>query len=130
MPLRVLLIDDDDDLRVEILEYLRRRRHDVTGCASIAEAGDAVARQIAAAQPPQAVICDLHLADGNGVDFYLETAPKLGAARWLLMSGDADTEALSDRIGEFGRRFEFHIVEKPVSLRVLNDMLEGRPPAR
>jgi len=65
MPLRVLLIDDDDDLRVEILEYLRRRRHDVTGCASIAEAGDAVARQIAAAQPPQAVICDLHLADGN-----------------------------------------------------------------
>lgn len=126
MPLRVLLIDDDDDLRIEILEYLRRRRHEVTGCASIAEAREAVARQIAAAQPSQAIICDLHLTDGSGVDFCLEAAPKLGDARWLLMSGDADSDALTGQLDALGEGFDYRIVEKPVSLRVLNELLEGR----
>jgi DNA-binding NtrC family response regulator len=127
MPLRVLLIDDDDDLRFEIVEYLRRRRHDVTGCASISDARIAIARQQTAALPPEAVICDVHLADGNGVDFCLEIAPSLPAARWLLMSGNPDAENLDDKLDELVRRFRFQIVEKPVSLRVLNEILEDKP---
>jgi DNA-binding NtrC family response regulator len=128
MPLRVLLVDDDDDLRVEILEYLRRRRHDVTGCSSISDARAAVARQQAESRPPEAVICDVHLIDGNGVDFCLEIAPSLPAARWLLMSGNPDAENLDDKLDELTRRFDFQVVEKPVSLRVLNGILEGKRP--
>jgi DNA-binding NtrC family response regulator len=126
MPLRVLLVDDDDDLRVEIVEYLRRRRHEVTGSASISDARAAIAREQAAGRPPEAVICDVHLVDGNGVDFCLEIAPSLPTTRWLLMSGNPDAENLNDKLDELTRRFEFQIVEKPVSLRVLNEMLEGK----
>jgi DNA-binding NtrC family response regulator len=127
MPLRVLLIDDDDDLRLEIVEYLRRRRHDVTGCASISDARIAIARQQAAALPPEVIICDVHLGDGNGVDFCLEIAPSLPATLWLLMSGSPDAENLDDKLDELARRFRFQIVEKPLSLRILNEILEGKP---
>lgn len=130
MPLRVLLIDDDDDLRVEVLEYLRRRHHEVTGCASLAAARATVDRQIQEVRLPEAVICDVHLGDGNGIDFCLQAGPRLPAARWLLMSGDHDADNLADKLDEISRRFDCQIVEKPVSLRILNDLLEGkRPPA-
>ena len=42
MPVQVLVIEDDGPLRAEILDFLVRRRHQVTGCGTLAEATEAL----------------------------------------------------------------------------------------
>lgn len=113
---RILLIEDDDDLRTEIREYLHRQGHEVTACGSLGDARAAVCRLNAAAASPDVTVCDVNLPDGNGVDFYKAAAPELPDCRWILMSGAHDhvqTSALNRAT----------IIEKPVSLRVLHAAL-------
>lgn len=113
---RILLVEDDDDLRTEIREYLSRRGHEVTACGSLGDARTAVCRLNAAATSPEVTVCDVNLPDGSGVDFYMATASKLPDCRWILMSGahdDARTSVLSGAT----------IIEKPVSLRMLHAAL-------
>jgi len=61
----ILLMEDDVEQRAEILEYMLRRRHRVTTCASISEAGEALDGAV-----PDAVVSDVQLPDGDGVTFY------------------------------------------------------------
>jgi CheY-like chemotaxis protein len=65
MTTHILLIEDDVEQRGEILEYMLRRRHRVTACASISEAGEALDGAV-----PDAVVSDVQLPDGDGVTFY------------------------------------------------------------
>ena len=122
VPVRILLVEDDEDLRAEIREYLQRRGHDVTACGSLGDARVAARRLKADDTPPEAVVCDVNLPDGNGIDFYISTAPCLPDCRWVLMSGEHDTE----RIENLNRQEDLPpciIVDKPVPLRVLNAAL-------
>ncbi len=122
--MRILLVEDDADLRSEIREYLLRRGHEVTACGTVVDARSAVKSLVAAAMPPEATVCDVNLPDGDGMDFYAATATELADCRWILMSGAHDVE----RIELLNRRAGMPsctIVEKPVSLRVLNGALAG-----
>jgi DNA-binding NarL/FixJ family response regulator len=84
--LRVLIIDDHAPCRAAVGELLERR-----GLVVVAEADGAQAGLVAAeALAPDAVVLDIHLPDGNGIDVcraLTETNPALIV---LLVSADPD----------------------------------------
>lgn len=120
--MRILLVEDNDDLRVEIAQYLARRGHVVTACGSLAETRASLARMISA-EPPETVVCDVNLPDGNGVDFCCEASPMLPAARWVLMSGGHDTEEAEERLARIPGPQRWLMVDKPMSMRRLAEAL-------
>lgn len=120
--MRILLVEDDDDLRPEIVQYLGRRGHAVTACASLTEARASLSGMVAA-EPPETVICDVNLPDGDGVDFCCATAPLLPSSRWLLMSGGHEPEEQAARLARIPGPQRWLMIDKPVSLRLLNAAL-------
>ena len=116
--MRILLVEDEADLRTEIREYLQRRGHEVTDCGLLGD-GRAAVRQLAAGStPPEVIICDVNLPDGNGVDFYVAVSSELPNCQWVLMSGDPDLDQIDKVSGGIGLA-PCVVVEKPVSLRTL-----------
>jgi DNA-binding NarL/FixJ family response regulator len=97
MPVRLLLVDDDAVFRESVARLLASRGYDVVGQAStVAEARSAVGRL-----HPDALLLDVNLPDGNGVDF----AAELGdGTRVLLTSTDSSavTRRLLERSGATG----------------------------
>jgi len=124
--MRILLVEDDEELRYEMGEYLRRRKQIVTACGSLMEARNALA-EAAAGAPPEAVVCDSNLPDGNGVDFCVETRPRFASCRWILMSGAHDLEQVESKLSALPSQDGILIVEKPISMRHLSQLLESDP---
>ena len=120
--MRILLVEDDEDLRTEIREYLQRRGHEVTACGSLDDARTAVRRLAADSSSAEAIVCDVNLPDGNGIDFYTVAAAKLPACHWVLMSGAHDAARI-DGLKARGGMPRCTIIEKPMSLRTLNGAL-------
>jgi DNA-binding NarL/FixJ family response regulator len=120
----VMLIEDDDGLRPEIVEYLRRRRHHVMACASLTEARQALETALTNGTPPGAVICDIGLPDGNGLDFYIAFAHRLPASHWILMSGSHDTHRLKQELEKLAGLRPPQVVEKPLPLKVLGLLVQ------
>jgi len=118
----ILVIEDDNDLRPEIVEYLERRGHRLASCASLAEGREALERAIHAAQSPQAIICDRGLPDGDGLDLYLAFAPRLPFCQWILMSGGRDDD-LERRVAAAGLH-QPTVVEKPIPMRALRALID------
>jgi DNA-binding NtrC family response regulator len=118
---QILVIEDDAALRTEIIEFLGRRRHRPTGCGTLAEATAALEIMI-----PDAVLSDINLPDGDGVNFCMHNAPRFPATMWLLMSGNDDLVRLGGQLkGIGGAKPTFAIVEKPVPLRLLDRFIAG-----
>lgn len=121
MSAKVLVIEDDEALRCEIVEFLVRRHHRPVGCATLAEAATALETMT-----PDAVVSDINLPDGDGVNFYMSNAARVPAAIWLLMSGDSELVRLSSHLKAIaGEMPAFAIVEKPVPLRLLDRFIMG-----
>src|SRR4051812_12232592 len=83
--LRVLLIDDHGPFRAAARELLERRGFAVVAEADGAKAGLEAAEAVA----PDAVVLDINLSDGNGIDVcrdLVETSPGIVV---LLVSADA-----------------------------------------
>lgn len=123
--MRLLLIEDDNYLRSEIRESLIRRRHEVTAAASAAEARRMLDPVLAAGEPFDAIICDMNLADGDGIDLYIEFGSRQPACRWILMSGNPDSERLADERRKHPALPPCTVVEKPVSVRQLAALITG-----
>ena len=121
--LQLLLLEDDDDLRSEISEYMTRRHHGVTALGSVAEARQVFDLLLASGGPLDAVICDLNLQDGDGIDMFVAFAPRRPACRWILMSGDPDPQRLAAVRRIHPALPPCMVVEKPVSLRHLAQLL-------
>ena len=68
--MKILIVEDHEALSEAMVGYLTHRGHEVVGIGSIALARDALEHMLAAAQPPQAIVCDRSLPDGDGIDFY------------------------------------------------------------
>ena len=120
--MKVLVVEDDADLRVEIVEYLERRRHQATGCGTLGAARNALDRPADLAF--EAAICDVGLPDGDGLQFFLESTARTPGCRWILMSGSHDLGRLRELLR--GQPSRPVILEKPMPLRVLNDALNGK----
>jgi DNA-binding NtrC family response regulator len=97
-----------------------RRRHRVTACASISEAGEALDGAV-----PDAVVSDVQLPDGDGVTFYVNNARRVPGARWILMSGNRDRVRLANELKAVDDLPPCSVIDKPVLLRLLNRVIEG-----
>jgi DNA-binding NtrC family response regulator len=122
--MNILVVEDDADLRVEIVEYLERRHHRVTACGTVAAARKAFA-EMADKALIEAAVCDVSLPDGDGVDFYVECAGRVPGCRWILMSGGHDLERLRRQLN--GNSIAPVVLEKPLPLRSLCAVLEDTP---
>lgn len=112
--LRILLIEDFADARWTITEILEVMGHEVVAAADAAGAR-------AVTSPPDVILSDIGLPDGNGCELLEELRGRPG---WemipaLAMSGfsGADALARADRAG-----FEHYFV-KPVALGALEEAL-------
>jgi DNA-binding NarL/FixJ family response regulator len=100
MPVRVLLVDDDEAFRQSAAKFLAERGYDVVGQAStLAEARAAVVQL-----RPDALLLDVNLPDGNGVALATELTRDGEPLRVLLTSTDSSavTRRLLDRSGAAG----------------------------
>jgi DNA-binding NarL/FixJ family response regulator len=92
MPARVLIIDDDAAFRATVGVLLARR-----GLLVVGEAGSlAEARAAVAAIRPNAVLLDVNLPDGNGIDLARELCANGAGLRVLLTSSDASVAPPSE----------------------------------
>lgn len=121
--MRLLLIEDDNYLRSEIRESLVRRRHEVTAVAAAAEARRILDPVMASGEQFDAIVCDMNLTDGNGIDLYVEFGSQHPACKWILMSGAPDSERVTDERRKHPALPPCVLVEKPVSLRKLAEIL-------
>jgi len=97
MPVRVLLVDDDAAFRQSAAETLAERGYDVVAAVGTVAAARAAVGRL----QPDALLLDVNLPDGNGVDF----AAELGdGTRVLLTSTDSSavTRRLLERSGATG----------------------------
>lgn len=117
----ILVVEDDADLCVEIVEYLERRNHRVSGCGTVAAARQALAAMVAKAEL-DGVVCDVGLPDGDGLRLYTESVARTPDCRWILMSGAHDMERL--RLVLKDLKIKPVVLEKPLPLKLLCDALE------
>jgi DNA-binding NtrC family response regulator len=119
--MNILVVEDDADLCVEIVEYLERRNHRVSGCGTMA-----VARQVLSALVAKGeldgVVCDVGLPDGDGLRLYTESVAETPNCRWILMSGAHDLDRL--RLLLKDQKTKPVVLEKPLPLKLLCDALE------
>jgi two-component system nitrogen regulation response regulator NtrX len=111
----VLVIDDDSDLRQICLDMLTARGHRTVGAASVGEGLRAFAER-----PPAAVLLDLKLPDGTGLDVLRELQRRSPVTPVVVVSGcgrvpDA-VEAMQLGASEY--------LEKPVTKERLYEVLD------
>ena len=81
MPGNILIIDDEDKLRNLLSRIIRLEGF------NIREAFDLkAARKLLEKELPDAILCDVKLPDGNGVDFVLETRTRYPSVEIILLT--------------------------------------------
>ena len=88
-----LVIEDDDELRDAIVDFLASRRHNVTACGSISEARLALADLEDEGEEPDAIVSHIHLRDGDGVSFYMKASARFPDLRWILTAPHRESVA-------------------------------------
>ena len=81
----VLIVDDDPDFQESAGRVLSDRGYDVVGAAGTVEQARAAMREAR----PDAVLLDVNLPDGDGIDFARELTAGDRRVRVLLTSSDA-----------------------------------------
>jgi two-component system nitrogen regulation response regulator NtrX len=120
---RILVIDDDDRVRISCLDLLRSRGYQAAGAAGAREGLRAFAERC-----PGAVILDLRLPDGTGIDVLRELQRQAPGLPVVVISGFGGVaEAVEAmRVGAAD------YVEKPIPserlLGLLDRLLEPRSP--
>jgi len=101
-PPRALIVDDDLELLQVLTEFVKREGFAVTGASTLSQA-----REEIAASPPDILLVDIHLPDGNGLDLLdgLEADPEV-----VLITGNASVETAVDAL----RRGLTDYLTKPV----------------
>jgi len=119
MAATILVIEDDHDLRGEILDFLKRRMIAVRACETIAEAEQAIVEM-----KPDVVLSDICLPDGDGASFCMKHAGKFPDAKWLLMSGNQELVRQGNRLKNVAEAPPFAVLDKPVPLRFLHSYIK------
>jgi DNA-binding NtrC family response regulator len=126
MAAHVLLIEDDNDLRAEMLDYLVRHDYLVTACATLSAAGEAFQARKGAIGPPAVIIADIRLPDGDGISFYMENASRFPDAKWILMSGNHDLVRLASRLKDAVDLPTCTVIDKPMPMRLMTRFIDGQ----
>src|SRR5260370_40947360 len=80
----VLVLDEDDDVRRTCLDLLQARGHQAVGAASVGEG-----LRLFDERHPQAVLLDLKLPDGAGIDVLRELERRAPGTPVVVISGYA-----------------------------------------
>jgi DNA-binding response OmpR family regulator len=117
MTITVVVIEDEPTTRELICGYLSRRGHRVSGCATLAEADQALNDR------PDIIVSDICLPDGNGATFCVNNAVRVPHAKWLLMSGQTDELRQSRTLKRSADAPPFSVFDKPVPMAALDDFI-------
>ena len=117
-PLRILLVEDNEPTRSVLARLLRKDGHLVQAVGSCAEAFRAAHTQ-PDGEPFQALVCDLGLPDGNGIDIVLRLKIETPNIAAVALSGFGTDDDIR-RSREAG--FHEHLV-KPASIQDLRRAL-------
>jgi len=101
---RALIVDDDPGFLQGLCELVKREGFSVTSAGSLKQA-----REEIAANPPDILLVDLHLADGTGLDLLADFEPT-SAPEVVLITGSASVETAVDSL----RRGVADYLTKPV----------------
>lgn len=115
-PIRILLAEDDENARATVAELLVTLGHVVV--AQVATGRDAVRH--AQTDTPDAVVLDIHMPDGSGIEAAEEIARTVPGTAVLLFSGDQAIR-LSDQ--EVAATAAIAFLSKPVPPRVLDSTI-------
>ncbi|GAB5350153.1 hypothetical protein TMRO357_02012 [Alteriqipengyuania sp. 357] len=117
----ILVVEDEADVREELVEMLELRGFDVCGAATVADGLDTVRN----ASLPLTVLTDLRLGEGSGLNLLreirsdVELRPKV--VRSILMTGHIDlTEQVQREIAKQNIPLLFKPVDVDVLLPLLN----------
>lgn len=127
MPRRVLLLDDEADIRDAMTELLATWGVQLTAVGNESEAAEAMENAKASAAPFELLVCDYRLSDeANGAEVGLRLRARFDAGLpLLLISGETSPERLK-RVRELG----IALIAKPVDADALRYMISAMSRSR
>lgn len=124
---RVIIVIDDDDALLSLMgTYLRRAGATVHVASNGRDAWSLMESLHSAATPVHAVLCDLRMSGGSGMDLYRRVCTHLPviAPRMIFSSGDLE----SDDVRSFVDGCPAKVLAKPYPLADLRRLLASMPP--
>lgn len=121
---RVMVVDDDGDIRASLRKALEREGHTVTE-----EPDGASALRHFTGDPVDLVISDVYMPDMDGIDFLMRVREVFPEARTILISGGGQLKKESV-LGAASRLGADRVLEKPFEMDDLLGAVEavlGRP---
>lgn len=113
--MRILVVDDDEDLRSCIREFLRRRDYDVDVAANGLEA----VRQLEHIEP-DLVISDIQMPLMNGVELLRTIRERFPDVPVILMTGNTTFNTAIEAL----RCRAYHYLKKPIRMSELQACVE------
>ena len=111
----VLVVDDEEGFRSNMIEFLRDDGYEAIGASSLAEA-----RQVISKESADIVLLDINLPDGQGPDLLRETLSMPGRPQFILITSEPHWEvavmAMKNRAVDF--------LAKPVDFARLEGILK------
>jgi signal transduction histidine kinase len=128
LPRRVLLIDDETEIRAAMTELLRSCSVDVLAVADEARAAEALTQAWVQAEPFSLLLCDYRLADGaDGLAAGLRLRERFDPGMpFLLITGETAPERLQ-RVRESGVSVLFKPVDAAALLRAMAELAPAAP---
>ena len=113
-PLRVLLVEDYQDLAEVTAEFLEREGFEVRIALTGAEA-----LQIASAYQPHLLLCDLNLPDTSGLDVVreLRSSPSTERTYAVILTAMAKTKADLPGVDA--------VIAKPITVEAIRTLIDG-----
>lgn len=115
---RVLVIDDDEEIRETLIDLFRTKGHQVDGASNGKIALDMIAQN-----RPDVVITDIIMPEKDGIQFIAETRKKYGHIPIIAMSGGGRIPA-SVYLSHVNALGELVTLEKPFKVSALMKAVE------
>ena len=112
---RILVVDDEEDIRTELAEYLEIKGYQVEVAGDGREALDKLE-----AVPADVVVADIKMPRYNGYELIRQLRAMDLGIRVIAMTGDLTQSGL-DKAKELGATM---IIKKPINLRLLTQCLK------
>jgi CheY-like chemotaxis protein len=116
----VLVVDDNDTVRLTLLRVLQSRGYQATGFGT----GEEAIREVEE-RSFDVALCDIHLPGINGIQAALEIRRITPNCRVLLMSGNSGSSEYLEAALRAGHTFE--VLNKPFDPPMLFAVLAGQP---